>query len=112
MEITGVNEMMEETIAMPPGKVDFELYSCFFCGRLLSPEQEKKAFKTGILCVCGSNKYRAAKSFQAEQLPNGDYLCKGPFGEEVTVSKEAFEEAFETSDTAAARAAGTSEANL
>ncbi len=77
----------ELTIAVPEGKDEFELYCCVSCGKLISVEQEREAMRTGILCSCGSLRYRPTKVIEAEQDANGDYVITGRYGETVTLAK-------------------------
>ncbi len=80
-----------ETIAIPDGKEDFDLYNCHSCGRLITREQELAAYKTGIVCECGSTRYRPVKTVNAEPNLNGDYVVTGRYGEKVTLPKAEFE---------------------
>jgi DNA-directed RNA polymerase subunit RPC12/RpoP len=87
--------------AIPEGSEEFELYCCNNCGRLISKDDEARALKTGIVCSCGSVRYRPPKLVDA--LPNaaGDYVVTGRYGEQVTIAKDVFEEAFKPVEVAA-----------
>ena len=79
------------TIAMPQYKEEFELYCCNSCGHLISAEQEKEAMRTGIVCSCGSVRYRPTKNVNAEPNEAGDYIVTGRYGETVIIAKDVFE---------------------
>jgi|SRR6185503_20899848 len=87
------------TCQIPEGKEDFELYCCNSCGRLITPEEERKAYSTGILCSCGSVRYRPTKIVNAEPNEAGDYVVTGRYGETAIIAKAIFEEAYRTVDS-------------
>ena len=80
--------------AIPEGKEDFEIYCCYNCGRLISCEQEAAAMKSGVVCSCGSVRYRPVKVLDAEPNEAGDYVVTGRYGEKVVLAKATFEAAY------------------
>jgi predicted RNA-binding Zn-ribbon protein involved in translation (DUF1610 family) len=82
------------TIHIPEGKEDFDLYCCNSCGRLITREDEKRAFSTGIVCPCGSVRYRPTKVVDAEPNADGDYVVTGRYGETAIIGRVLFEETY------------------
>ncbi|RPJ54957.1 MAG: hypothetical protein EHM23_27685 [Acidobacteria bacterium] len=39
-------------------KDDYDFYACDKCGRLITLLDERESRRTGVLCPCGSRKYR------------------------------------------------------
>jgi len=46
------------TCAVAAGKDEYDLYVCHACGRLITPEDERKAMTTGVVCPCGSTPHQ------------------------------------------------------